>query len=184
MGCTPTITLSGITYNCDDIAVGGLKTIYYCLKTHLGNGYTEDTDGNITDIDFTTATSTKELEFNNKDGFSQFSEEKTVEANGVVNSIPTVTVEFPRMTSAKRLELDNITRAGLELLVFVETAAGTYHAIGIDYGAYASLVSGTTGTGRSEKNIYQLTITGEEDSLSRTMSSAAWSDVVASTIET
>ena len=183
MGCTPSITLSGISYDCSDIAVGGLKTIYYCLSSHIGSGYTE-TGGEITDIDFTTATSTKELEFNNKDGFSQFSEEKTVEANGVVNSIPTVVVEFPKMTTAKRAELDQITVAGLELVVFVETAAGTYHAIGIDYGAYASLVSGTTGTGRSEKNMYQLTITGEEDSLSRTMTAAAWADVVASTLET
>jgi hypothetical protein len=127
-------------------------------------------------------TKTAELEFNNKDGFSAFSEEKTVEANGVVNNVPTVVVEFPKMTTAKRLELDNITVAGLELVIWVQTAADTYHAIGLDYGAYCSLVSGTSGTGRSEKNMYQVTFTGEEDSLSYTMTAASWATVVTSLV--
>lgn len=179
MGCTPSITLAGISFDCSDIAVGGLKRVMYTLLSDVTS--TTITGGEITAATITAA-STGELEFNNKDGFSYFGDEKTVEANGVVNNIPTVAIEFPKMTTAKRLELDNITVAGLELVVWVETAAGTKHAIGLDYGAYCSLVSGNSGTGRSEKNMYQVTFTGEEDKLSYTVDDTAWAAVVASLV--
>lgn len=179
MGCTPTITLAGVSFNCSDIAVGGLKRVMYTLLSDVTS--TTIVDGEITAVTIA-LTKTAELEFNNKDGFSAFSEEKTVEANGVVNNVPTVVVEFPKMTQTKRLELDAITVAGLELAVWVETAAGTYHAVGLDYGAYCSLVSGSSGTGRSEKNMYQVTFTGEEDVLSYAVSSTAWAAVVTSLV--
>ncbi len=174
MGCTSSYILQGISYSCEDIAVGGLKRILY---THLSDATLTEAGGTISSIAFG-GDNVVELEFNNKDGFSAFSEEKTVEANGVVNVVPTVVVEFPRMTAEKRQELDNLSVAGLELIVFVETAAGTRHAIGADFGAYCSLVSGTSGTGRSEKNMFQVTFTGEEDHLSYYVADAAWQEVV------
>lgn len=176
MGCTPSLTLGGISYSCDDIAVGGLKRVLYTLSA---DATLTETSGEITAATIASG-DTVELEFNNKDGFSAFSEEKTVEANGVVNVVPTVVVEFPKMTASKRAELDQISVAGIELIVWVETAAGTYHAIGVDFGAYCSLVSGQSGTGRSEKNMYQVTFTGEEDHLSYSVDSTAWTSVVGS----
>jgi hypothetical protein len=71
-----------------------------------------------------------------------------------------------------------LCQPGVELVAFVETAAGTKHLIGFDYGLYASTVDGTSGTGRSEKNRYQLTLTGEEDSLAYDLGSE-WADVIA-----
>ncbi len=177
MGCTPSLTLQGISYSCEDIAVGGLKRVIYTLSSDVVL-----TEGSGTISAATFSGDSVELEFNNKDGFSAFSEEKTVEANGVVNVVPTVVVEFPKMTAEKRQELDAISVAGIELIVFVETAAGTLHAIGADFGAYCSLVSGTSGTGRSEKNMYQVTFTGEEDHLSYAVSDAAWQEVVGALI--
>lgn len=177
MGCTPSLTLAGISFSCSDIAVGGLKRVIYTLLADVTA--TTIVDGELTAVTITSAKS-KELEFNNKDGFSAFTEEKTVEANGVVNNIPTVVVEFPKMTKTKRLELDQITVAGLELVIWVQTAADTYHCIGLDYGAYCSLVSGSSGTGRSEKNMYQVTFTGEEDVLSYQVDDTAWALVITS----
>jgi hypothetical protein len=75
--------------------------------------------------------------------------------------------------------LDNLAKPGAELVAFIETAAGTYHMVGFDYGLYAATVDGNSGTGRSEKNRYQITLTGEEDSLSYCIESAEWADVIA-----
>jgi len=49
--------------------------------------------------------------------------------------------------------------------------------VGYDYGLYASTVDATSGTGRSEKNRYQITFTGEEDALSLDIADAEWTDV-------
>jgi len=177
MGCTPTITLGGISFDCSDIPVGGLKRVIYTLLSDITS--TTITGGEITAVTITAGKSA-ELEFNNKDGFTAFSEEKTVEPNGITNNVPTVVLEFPKMTTAKRAELDQISVGGMQLVVWVETAAGTKHAVGLDYGAYVSLVSGQSGTGRTEKNVYQVTFTGEEDVLSYTVDDTAWASVVAS----
>jgi hypothetical protein len=52
--------------------------------------------------------------------------------------------------------------------------------VGWEYGLYASTVDGTSGTGRSEKNRYQLTLTGEEDSLSYSIDSVNWVNLTSS----
>jgi len=70
------------------------------------------------------------------------------------------------MTPTKITELENIATPGAELVALVETAAGTYHAAGLDFGVYLGTVDGNSGTGRTEKNRFQVTITGEENGLS------------------
>ncbi len=127
-----------------------------------------DTDGDVI-----------EIQFNLKDGFSVFSETKTVSADGVVSSVPTISIEIPKMSADHRDSLNNIAKPAAELVAFVETAAGTYHMVGWEYGLYASTVDGNSGTGRSEKNRYQITLTGEEDSLSYSIAAAEWADVIA-----
>ena len=121
-----------------------------------------------------------EVQFNLKDGFSVFSEVKTVTADGIVNSVPTIAIEIPKMSKTHRNDLDNLAKPGAELVAFVQTAAGTYHLVGWDYGLYAASVDGTSGTGRSEKNRYQLTLTGEEDSLSYSIDEANWANLTTS----
>jgi hypothetical protein len=121
-----------------------------------------------------------EVQFNLKDGFSVFSEVKTVTADGIVSSVPTIAIEIPKMSEAHRNDLNNLAKPGAELVAFIETAAGTYHMVGWEYGLYASTVDGTSGTGRSEKNRYQLTLTGEEDSLSYSIDSVNWVNLTSS----
>ena len=65
----------------------------------------------------------------------------------------------------KRTALDEIAKGGAEMVAFIETAAGTYHMVGYQFGLYASSVDGASGAARTDKNRYQVTLTGEENSL-------------------
>ncbi len=178
MACTVTLA-NDITYSCDDVAIGGIVQLFLTNKASLlASGGALDqavADGVVIDNDARTiedgstvaiaaipATDGIEISFNNKDGFSVFSEVKTVSADGVVSCVPTISVELPKMTPAKVTELNKISKGGAELVALVETAAGTYHVVGLDYGLYAGTVDGNSGTGRSEKNRFQLTLTGDE----------------------
>jgi len=178
MACTVSLG-NDISYSCDDVAIGGIVRLYLTNKDTLlaqngaldqvtANGVVIDkdartiVDGSAVDIDAIPAGDGIRVEFNNKDGFSVFSEVKTVSADGVVSCVPTISVELPKMTPAKVTELNKISKGGAELVALVETAAGTYHVVGLDYGLYAGTVDGNSGTGRSEKNRFQLTLTGDE----------------------
>ena len=168
-----------ISYSCDDVAVGGIVQLFLTNKSSLlasGGAFDQTaTDGVVIDNDARTiedgsvvsiapidAADGIEISFNNKDGFSVFSEVKTVSGDGVVSCVPTISVELPKMTPAKVTELNKISKGGAELVALVETAAGTYHVVGLDYGLYAGTVDANSGTGRSEKNRFQLTLTGDE----------------------
>lgn len=163
MACT--LTLADIAYDCSDLGIGGI------VKLSLATKAAWEASSSVADADtrvVTTAavvTGVSDLSFNLKDGFSAFNEVKTVNADGTTTTVPTITVEFPKMTPGKVTELENIATPGAELVAFVETAAGTYHAVGLDYGLYASTVDMSSGAARGEKNRIQLTLTGEENGL-------------------
>ena len=65
------------------------------------------------------------------------------------------------MDAARITTLDQMSNGAPELVAFVKTAAGTYHVCGLDFGLYASTIDGNSGTGRAEKNRFQVTLTGE-----------------------
>ena len=195
MACTP--TLSDVSFGCDDLGIGGLKSLYIGHKSALVEEQTDSTgsgtytpltesagewsvnpDPTLTDNGLYSDGSVIKVEFNLKDGFSVFTDVKTVTADGISSTVPTIAIEVPSMTKSHRDALNALCQPGVELVAFVETAAGTKHLVGVDYGLYASTVDGTSGTGRSEKNRYQLTLTGEEDALAYDIS-AEWADVIA-----
>ena len=178
MACNVTLA-NDITYSCDDVAIGGIVQLFLTNKASLlasGGAFDQVAsgavvidndartieDGSTVAIAAIPATDGIEISFNNKDGFSVFSEVKTVSADGIVSCVPTISVELPKMTPAKVTELNKISKGGAELVAIVETAAGTYHVVGLDYGLYAGTVDANSGTGRSEKNRFQLTLTGDE----------------------
>ena len=169
MACN--ITLADISYSCDDVAIGGIVALHVANRTDALTALTRTDDDRLV----TTATAVSgivQISFNNKDGFSVFSEVKTVSADGIVATVPTVSVELPKMTAAKITALNDISKGGAELVAFIETAAGTYHVVGLDYGLYAGTVDGNSGTGRSEKNRFQLTLTGDEQGLAYSIDAA------------
>ena len=169
MACN--VTLADISYSCDDVAIGGIVELHIANRTDAIAALTLNADDRA--ITAASAVSgVSQISFNNKDGFSVFSEVKTVAADGVVSTVPTVSVELPKMTADKITALNDISKGGAELVALIQTAAGTYHVCGLDYGLYAGTVDANSGTGRSEKNRFQLTLTGDELGLSYSISSA------------
>ena len=184
MPCNQAATLDNITFACTDIPTGGLTKViiadYYnvtsnALITVSGNDVTVTpaTTGLITDGDAVN------LEFNNKDGYSVFTDVKTINADGSFSVVPTVSVEFPVMTKEKRDAIQDMSSPYARVVALVETAAGTHHVIGLDFGLYFATVDGGSGTTRSEKNRFQVTMTGEEDTLAYYVADAEWANVIA-----
>lgn len=199
MACN--VYLKGINYSCTDLPVGGLTKVYIGAKADLLEGATPPVSvetekeiydavdevfienpnyGNVT----ITATDTllvdgviDQLSFNNKDGFSTFTDVKTVSADGSVSAVPSISIEFPVMDATKRNALEQIATGGAEIVAFIETAAGTYHMVGAEYGLFAGTVDGASGTARTDKNRFQLTLTGEEKSLAFAIDSSNWAKV-------
>ena len=186
MACN--VNLSGISFSCAELPVGGLTRVLVGDKNDLNALIAVDTDkGAVTYGDVTITPTTAnlltdgdvvELDFNNKDGFSVFNDVKTVNGDGSVSSVPTIAIEFPVMSEAKRNSLEQMAVGGAELVAFVQTAAGTSHLVGFEYGLYAGSVDGTSGASRTDKNRYQLTLTGEESSLAFALSTANWTSIV------
>jgi len=177
MACNTVI--AGVTYSCDDLALGGLTKIYIGDKTALGT--TVAVASSVVAItpsgtDLVADGTVFELEFNIKDGFSSFTDVKTI-SDGSVVSVPTITVEVPKMSGTHRDVLDALSNPNAELVAFIETAAGTHHLVGFDYGLFVSTVDGASGTSRSEKNRYQLTLTGEQSNLAYDIVDAEWAEV-------
>ena len=179
MPCDLSTINADITLDCSDVPIGGLVSVWVARYNDV-TAKTE-VDGEITDITIEVG-KTANLEFNPKDGYSKFTDVKTVDDTGTVTAIPNVMLEFPKMTLAKRNALEILTASGSELILFVETAAGVRHATGLDFGMWGSEVNGDSGKGRSEKNKYEVKFEGEEENLARTISDAAWAQIQASLI--
>lgn len=177
MACNLSTITEDITLDCSDVPVGGVISAYIVRYDNITDFV--EAGGEITDI---TLTGVVNLEFNNKDSFSNFTDTKTVDDAGVVTAVPTLTLEFPKMTLAKRNAIEKLTQAGSEVVAFVETSAGEYHALGMDFGLWGSGANGQSGAGRTEKNKYELILEGEETNLSRFMTEAAWALVMAANV--
>jgi len=180
MACT-TINLTGIDYACDDLGIGGIVELHVSTRTNaitaIGlNNYDESTRVIASGNPAAGVTGIVSFGFNLKDGFSVFSEVKTVNADGTTTTVPTISVELPKMDADKISALNQIAQGGAELVAWVKTAAGTYHVSGLDYGLYAATVDGNSGTGRAEKNRFQLTLTGEENGLSYSITAADFTE--------
>ena len=186
MACN--VNLSGISFSCTDLPVGGLTSVMIGEKSDLDALISVVTDKNLAaygEVTITPETAdlladgdVVELNFNNKDGFSVFNDVKTVNGDGSVSTVPTIAIEFPVMSVAKRDAMEQMAVGGAELVAFVQTAAGTHHLVGFEYGLYAGTVDGTSGASRSDKNRYQLTLTGEESSLAFSLTAANWAKIV------
>ena len=190
MGCPVDFTSLQVSYACGEIASGGLKTVYLADKSELEalGAISVDASGAATitktgaslQADLVAAgNDLLNLGFNNKDGFSNFTDVKTVNADGSASVVPTITMEFLRMDALKRAALEEIATPGAEIVAFVETAAGTKHVVGLDFGLYAGTVDGASGAARTDKNRYQLTLVGEENVLAYTLTQTEWDKLVA-----
>lgn len=189
MGCITTLELDGLGLDCSDIPTGGLKNIYIANACDTVLGFVdkplkEDLSpnpkfGQVTSLAFGGGEVFK-LDFNKKDGVTGWSEAKTVDATGLITNVPTLTIEFPRMTKSKRNLINSVLNPNVNVLLFVESAAGTKHVLGAKYGMKATSGAGASGSGRSEKNVYTLTFAGEESELSFDLEDK-WNNVLTKT---
>jgi hypothetical protein len=164
MACT--VTLADITYGCDDLGIGGIVELHVASRAAALAVLTSDDSTRVVSAASGAASDVVQFSFNLKDGFSVFSEVKTANADGTFSTVPTISAEFPKMDAARITALDQMSNGAPELVAFVKTAAGTHHVCGLDFGLYVSTIDGNSGTGRSEKNRFQVTLTGEEAGLS------------------
>ena len=178
MACT--VTLGDISYSCDDLGIGGIVELHIASRTAaLAAITTKDDAARTISAVSGAASDVVNIDFHLKDGFSVFSEVKTVDAAGGFTTVPTISVELPKMDATKNSVLDQMSNGPKEMVAFVKTAAGTYHVAGLDHGIYVSSIDANSGTGRTEKNRFQLTLTGEEDGLSYSITEALFGTITA-----
>ena len=171
MACT--VTLADITYGCDDLGIGGIVELHVASRAAAITAITtKDDSTRVISAVGGAASDVVQFSFNLKDGFSVFSEVKTSNADGTFSTVPTISAEFPKMDASRITALDQMSNGAPELVAFVKTAAGTHHVCGLDFGLYVSTIDGNSGTGRSEKNRFQVTLTGEEAGLSYSITEA------------
>ena len=178
MGCDNVALNSDMELDCTDIPVGGIVAVYVARYNDV-NGSLTEVDGEVTASSIA-ADKIVNLEFNNKDGYSSFTDVKTIDDSGVVKAIPSVMLEFPKMSLVKRNALEKFSTPNTEYVLFIETAGGERHAIGMDDGCWASEVNGQSGESKDSKNMYNMKFEGEEINLARTVSEVAWGQILAS----
>ena len=183
MGCITTTVLDHIVLDCDDIPTGGVKAVYIANACDTVIGFEEDdSDAEFGKVGMLAFGGGKvfKMEFNTKDGVTGWEETKTVESSGIVTNVPVFTIEFPKMTKEKRQFVNDVLNPNSTSLLFVEDAAGTKHVLGAKFGMRATEGVGVTGTGRTDKNSYTLTFTGEETEFSYDVEDK-WANVEAKT---
>jgi len=139
---------------------GGITKIYIACASDLTSAPTKDsTTDEVTSINFGSTNPFKEFDFNKETG--SFTVTPSInDSTGGISYDSTVSVQFGRMDSDKRLQLQNI--AASDLVIVVQDSNGTKWLLGWDecvqdWGGVA--VSGGTygsGTAMSDFNGFQV----------------------------
>ena len=150
MACTQ--TLAGISRDCLP-SMGGIKAVW------LANAAKVDTitvtSGVITAITMLNSETFKKYEFAR--GTSSLSSNYAVNAeNGTTYVESDLLMVFNRMDTTKRLEITALAQG--ELVAFVEDNNGTVWYLGKDEPLTINAGDGLTGTARSDRNGYSITL--------------------------
>lgn len=174
MGCTTEVAVKNITFTCADKPKGGVDELIICRKSDIDFDVATDLLGEL-DLSIASAITgnTARIDFNKKDGFSYAGTEYSGEADGTDSYTPTVAVQLPKVDNAKLQAVEALLGGFNELIVFVKARTGEEFAFGVDNGLYGSTLTTTTGT-NTDKNMMELTFTGDEDSLERTLATGSW----------
>jgi hypothetical protein len=147
---------TGFTLDCKD-GIGGIKQIVLVDKTEV-TSFTLDASEVVTVINGPASGDLYTYELPTQTG----SFEETINFNrdnGTVFYTQTVNVMLQKLSSAKRLELQNVATA--RVIVFVEDTNGNWWAVGYEYGADLSTGTAATGTVLGDMNGYTLAFTHE-----------------------
>jgi hypothetical protein len=147
---------TGFTLDCKD-GIGGIKQIVL-LDQNLVTGITLDGAEIITAIAGPTDADLYTYELPTQTG----SFEETINFNrdaGTIFYTQTVNVMLQKLSSAKRLELQNVATA--RVIVFVNDTNNNWWAVGYEYGADISTGTAATGTALGDMNGYTIAFTHE-----------------------
>jgi hypothetical protein len=147
---------TGFTLDCKD-GIGGIKQIVLVDKAAVSS-FTLDASEVVTLIIGPSAGDLYTYELPTQTG----SFEETINFNrdaGTIFYTQTVNVMLNKLSSAKRLELQNVATA--RVIVFVEDTNGNWWAIGYEYGADLSTGTAASGTALGDMNGYTLAFTHE-----------------------
>jgi hypothetical protein len=147
---------TGFTLDCKD-GIGGIKQIVLVDKAAVSS-FTLDASEVVTLIVGPSAGDLYTYELPTQTG----SFEETINFNrdaGTIFYTQTVNVMLNKLSSAKRLELQNVATA--RVIVFVEDTNGNWWAIGYEYGADLSTGTAASGTALGDMNGYTLAFTHE-----------------------
>jgi len=147
---------TGFTLDCKD-GIGGIKQIVLVDKTEV-TSFTLDANEIVTLIIGPAAGDLYTYELPTQTG----SFEETINFNrdaGTIFYTQTVNVMLNKLTSAKRLELQNVATA--RVIVFVNDTNDNWWAVGYEYGADLSTGTAGTGTVLGDMNGYTLAFTHE-----------------------
>ena len=145
---------TGFTLDCKD-GIGGIKKIVLCDTV---TSLTFDANEIVTAIVGPVSGDLYTYELPTQTG----SFEETINFNrdaGTIFYTQTVNVMLNKLSSAKRLELQNVATA--RVIVFVEDTNGNWWAIGYEYGADLSTGTAASGTALGDMNGYTLAFTHE-----------------------
>ena len=147
---------TGFTLDCKD-GIGGIKQIVLVDKTEV-TSFTLDANEIVTAINGPASGDLYTYELPTQTG----SFEETINFNrdnGTVFYTQTVNVMLQKLSSAKRLELQNVATA--RVIVFVEDTNGNWWAVGYEYGADLSTGTAATGAVLGDMNGYTLAFVHE-----------------------
>jgi hypothetical protein len=147
---------TGFTLDCKD-GIGGIKQIVLVDKTEVSS-FSLDANEIVTAINGPASGDLYTYELPTQTG----SFEETINFNrdnGTVFYTQTVNVMLQKLSSAKRLELQNVATA--RVIVFVEDTNGNWWAVGYEYGADLSTSTAATGAVLGDMNGYTLAFVHE-----------------------
>lgn len=147
---------TGFTLDCKD-GIGGIKQIVLVDKANV-DSFSFDASEVVTLIVGPSACELFTYELPTQTG----SFEETINFNrdaGTIFYTQTVNVMLNKLSSAKRLELQNVATA--RVIVFVQDTNNNWWAVGYEYGADLSTGTAATGTALGDMNGYTLAFVHE-----------------------
>lgn len=147
---------TGFTLDCKD-GIGGIKQIVLVDKANV-DSFSFDASEVVTLIVGPSAGELFTYELPTQTG----SFEETINFNrdaGTIFYTQTVNVMLNKLSSAKRLELQNVATA--RVIVFVQDTNNNWWAVGYEYGADLSTGTAATGTALGDMNGYTLAFVHE-----------------------
>jgi hypothetical protein len=147
---------TGFTLDCKD-GIGGIKQIVLVDKANV-DSFSFDASEVVTLIVGPSAGELFTYELPTQTG----SFEETINFNrdaGTIFYTQTVNVMLNKLSSAKRLELQNVATA--RVIVFVQDTNNNWWAVGYEYGADLSTGTAASGTALGDMNGYTLAFTHE-----------------------